>query len=54
MLNNTLIFLELLEENQVIVYYADNWKKEENAQLTEAEIKKVFEWAWQFAEEVKK
>ena len=33
--------------------FADNWKQEENAQLTEAEIKKDFEWAWQFAEEVK-
>ena len=32
--------------------FADNWKQEENAQLTEAEIKKDFEWAWQFAEEV--
>lgn len=32
--------------------FADNWKQEENAQLTESEIKKDFEWAWQFAEEV--
>ena len=30
------------------------WKQEEKAQLTEAEIKKDFEWAWQFAEEVEK
>lgn len=35
------------------IEFADNWKKEENAQLTEAEIKQDFEWAWQFAEEVK-
>ena len=28
------------------------WKQEEKAQLTEAEIKEDFEWAWQFAEEV--
>ena len=34
------------------IEFADNWKQEENAQLTEAEIKKDFEWAWQFAEEV--
>ena len=32
--------------------FADNWKQEENAQLTEAEIKQDFDWAWQFAEEV--
>ena len=32
--------------------FADNWKQEENAQLTESEIKKDFDWAWQFAEEV--
>lgn len=28
------------------------WKNEPENQLTEAEIKKDFEWAWQFAEEV--
>ena len=28
------------------------WKQEEKAQLTEAEIKEDFDWAWQFAEEV--
>ena len=32
--------------------FADNWKQEENAQLTETEIKQDFEWAWQFAKEV--
>lgn len=32
--------------------FADNWKQEENAQLTESEIKQDFGWAWQFAEEV--
>ena len=26
--------------------FADNWKQEENAHLTESEIKKDFEWAW--------
>ena len=30
-----------------------NWKESDYAQLTEAEIKKDFEWTWQFAEEVK-
>ena len=34
------------------IEFADNWKQEENAQLTEAEIKKDFAWAWQFAKEV--
>lgn len=28
------------------------WKESEYAQLTEAEIKKDFDWTWQFAEEV--
>ena len=32
--------------------FADNWKQEDNAQLTESEIKKDFEWAWKFAKEV--
>lgn len=30
-----------------------DWRKSKVNQLTEAEIKKDFEWAWQFAEEVK-
>ena len=34
------------------IEFADDWKQEENTQLTEAEIKKDFEWAWQFAKEV--
>mgnify|MGYP003425806717 FL=1 len=32
--------------------FADNWKQEENAQLTETEIKKDFGWAWRFAKDV--
>ena len=31
--------------------FADNWKQEENAQLTETEIKKDFDWAWRFAKD---
>lgn len=31
----------------------DSWKYEKRYKLTEAEIKKDFDWAWQFAEEVK-
>lgn len=34
------------------IEFADNWKQEENAQLTESEIKKDFDWAWDFAEGV--
>lgn len=30
-----------------------NWKESDYTQLTEAEIKEDFEWAWQFAKEVK-
>lgn len=32
--------------------FADDWKEYNKNQLTEAEIKEDFEWAWQFAEEV--
>ena len=32
--------------------FDDNWKQEENAQLTESEIKQDFEWAFRFAKEV--
>lgn len=31
-----------------------NWKESDYTQLTEAEIKEDFEWAWPFAKEVKK
>ena len=34
------------------INFDDSWKKDKIAQLTESEIKKDFEWAWQFAEEV--
>ena len=34
------------------INFDDSWKKDKIAQLTEAEIKKDFGWAWQFAEEV--
>lgn len=34
-------------------YLSDNWKLYKNTWLTEAEIKQDFEWARQFAEEVK-
>ena len=28
------------------IEFADDWKQEDNAQLTESEIKQDFEWAW--------
>lgn len=34
------------------IEFADNWKQEEYAQLTESEIKQDFEWAWKYAKEV--
>ena len=34
------------------IEFADDWKQEDNAQLTESEIKEDFEWAWQWAKEV--
>lgn len=37
----------------ITFYYVDWWRDYESTWLTEAEIKKDFEWAWQFAEEVK-
>lgn len=34
------------------IEFADNWKQEEYAQLTESEIKQDFDWAWKYAKEV--
>ena len=40
--------------NQIVTIrvYNDNWRTAKGYQLTEAEIKKDFEWAWQWAKEV--
>lgn len=49
----------LLRNNEGKIYISfsffnrETWRGDEKAQLTEAEIKKDFEWAWQFAKEVK-
>ncbi|WP_447584557.1 DUF1642 domain-containing protein [Streptococcus pasteurianus] len=42
------------KENGICIdcYYNNYYKKLDRAHLTEAEIKKDFDWAWQFAEEV--
>lgn len=37
----------------ISIFTRARWRGERSAQLTESEIKKDFEWAWQFAEEVK-
>lgn len=37
----------------VSVSMSGRWKGSSNAKLTESEIREDFEWAWQFAEEVK-
>lgn len=41
-------------EKGIIISYStnENYKNIKQNQLTEAEIKKDFEWAWQFAKEV--
>ncbi|MCO4489756.1 hypothetical protein Si116_00874 [Streptococcus infantarius subsp. infantarius] len=48
------IVLHKDEHNKVYIdwHYEDDWKLLKSLKLTEAEIKKDFEWAWQFAEEV--
>lgn len=42
--------------NQIVMHrvydYDDNWRNNKAYQLTEAEIKKDYKWAWQFAKEV--
>lgn len=47
--------LGLYNDGKVAIFAVciDNWKYEKRYKLTESEIKKDFEWAWQFAEEVK-
>ena len=48
------IVLHKDEHNQVYIdwHYKDDWKLLKSLKLTESEIKKDFDWAWQFAEEV--
>ena len=47
--------LSRLKNGKIIVnrYCIEQWEKFGDCQLTEEEIKKDFEWAWQFAKEVK-
>lgn len=53
-----IIYLSRGEEGKIFlnswfVYESKNWKNQPYAQLTEQEIKEDFEWAWQWAKEVK-
>ncbi len=53
--NSNWKYTSLKKDNRgVIIFRTDNdcWKKDKNNQLTEAEIKQDFEWAWQWAKEV--
>lgn len=47
--------LSRLKNGKIIInrYSIEQWEKFGDCQLTESEIKEDFEWAWQFAEEVK-
>lgn len=53
---NNLDYLMLQKDRRgkisVAWYCTDSWREDERVRLTESEIKKDFEWAWQFAEEV--
>lgn len=49
------LVLGLYNDGKVAIFavWTDSWKYGKRYKLTEAEIKKDFEWAWQFAKEVK-
>ena len=49
------LVLGLYNDGKVAIFaaFTDSWKYEKQYKLTEAEIKQDFEWAWQFAKEVK-
>ena len=53
---NTTHYCVLRKNNEdkvdITLYYIDWWRDDKSTWLTEAEIKKDFEWAWQFAKEV--
>ncbi|MBT0947804.1 DUF1642 domain-containing protein [Streptococcus lutetiensis] len=49
------LVLGLYNDGKVAIFaaFTDSWKYEKQYKLTEAEIKEDFEWAWQFAKDVK-
>lgn len=48
------IVLQKDKNNKVFIdwHYSEDWKELDSAKLTKSEIKKDFNWAFQFAEEV--
>ncbi|HLR59480.1 MAG TPA: DUF1642 domain-containing protein [Pseudogracilibacillus sp.] len=50
------IILRRNNEGKIYISFSifnwETWRGDENAQLTESEIKQDFDWAWQFAKEV--
>lgn len=54
--SNNLDYLMLQKDRRgkisVAWYCTDSWREDERVRLTEAEIKKDYDWAWQFAKEV--
>lgn len=48
------LVLGLYNDGKVAIFavFTDSWKYEKQYKLTEAEIKKDFDWAWEFAKEV--
>ena len=55
--SNNLDYLMLQKDRRgkisVAWYCTDSWREDERVWLTEAEIKKDFDWAWRFAKKVK-
>lgn len=49
---NNVLMMNGFRQVVIVKEYGDNWKKEKGFRLTESEIKKDFEWAWQWAEPV--
>lgn len=56
-----IVYLGRNEDNKIELHiwnhfssieFSNDWKQFDNAQLTEDEIRKDYEWAWQFAKEV--
>lgn len=52
--DNHLVLRKNFDEKVCVsLLHSEYWRGNESTQLTESEIKKDFEWAWQFAKEVK-
>lgn len=51
-LGHTVLVKDMYKNIYITYVMNSDWQKSEVSQLTEAEIKKDFDWAWQFAKEV--